>query len=253
MKSFSNFILPICTILLLIGCQTPYSGNALTVNDVDKYIQKTGEDTVCLEDGFDAVCIKVIPGPQGERGKDGRSIVGPPGLPGRDGITTVIHRTEFRYVDVPHPAPVSIPTPVAEQEPEFVPEPTSAKRVVVEAVVHPTNSVHPIMEETTHQDDEVVHVSHLTEMTHTEMPEENEIYHIAIKTLADESLAVYAYPRSLDPNERRNDFSGGTELQGTRDGVNSLLEMYVKEHSTEITNSVGDIGIIDNDLREGKL
>ena len=46
----------------LIGCtDVPYTGPMLTVDDVDRYLESLGEDTVCLHDGFDTICIKVVP------------------------------------------------------------------------------------------------------------------------------------------------------------------------------------------------
>ena len=46
----------------LIGCtDVPYTGPMLTVDDVDRYLNSLGEDTVCLQDGFDSICIKVVP------------------------------------------------------------------------------------------------------------------------------------------------------------------------------------------------
>ena len=70
-----------------VGCtDTPYTGNMLTVNDVDKFIKNTGENTVCLQDGFDSVCLRVIEGPQGKKGKDGRD-----GIDGRDGLNAPIY------------------------------------------------------------------------------------------------------------------------------------------------------------------
>lgn len=58
----------------LIGCtNVPYTGPMLTVDDVDRYLESLGEDTVCLHDGFDTICIKVVPGKRG--GADGIPIV----------------------------------------------------------------------------------------------------------------------------------------------------------------------------------
>ena len=46
----------------LIGCtNTPYTGPILTVDDVNRYLNETGEDTICLQDGFDSICLKVVP------------------------------------------------------------------------------------------------------------------------------------------------------------------------------------------------
>lgn len=44
----------------IIGCEVPYTGPLLSVNDVDRYLKSTGEDTVCIQDGFDSVCLKVV-------------------------------------------------------------------------------------------------------------------------------------------------------------------------------------------------
>ena len=45
-----------------IGCtDTPYTGPMLTVDDVDRYLESLDEDTICLDDGFDTVCLKVVP------------------------------------------------------------------------------------------------------------------------------------------------------------------------------------------------
>ena len=47
----------------IIGCSdVPYTGPTLSVDHVDRYLDAIGEDTVCLEDGFDTVCIKLLPG-----------------------------------------------------------------------------------------------------------------------------------------------------------------------------------------------
>lgn len=45
----------------IIGCSdVPYTGPILTVDNVDRYLDSTGEDTVCLQDGFDSICIKLV-------------------------------------------------------------------------------------------------------------------------------------------------------------------------------------------------
>lgn len=44
----------------VIGCDVPYSGPMLTVNDVDRYLKSMDEDTVCVQDGFDSVCLRVV-------------------------------------------------------------------------------------------------------------------------------------------------------------------------------------------------
>ena len=76
----------------LWGAIRPYSGT-LGPDDFDGWITEQGQDFVCLENGFDALCIKAIPGPRGERGKDGRDgrdgVDGMDGKPGRTAMATM--------------------------------------------------------------------------------------------------------------------------------------------------------------------
>lgn len=44
----------------IIGCEVPYTGPLLSVNDVTQFLETTGEDTVCVQDGFDSVCLRVV-------------------------------------------------------------------------------------------------------------------------------------------------------------------------------------------------
>lgn len=49
------------TLLSIVGCSdVPYTGPMLTVDDVDRYLNGTGESTICLQDGFDSVCLKLV-------------------------------------------------------------------------------------------------------------------------------------------------------------------------------------------------
>ena len=44
----------------IIGCSdVPFSGPILSVENVDRYLDSTGADTVCLQDGFDTICLRV--------------------------------------------------------------------------------------------------------------------------------------------------------------------------------------------------
>ena len=44
----------------ITGCsEVPYTGPVISVDHIDTYLNARGEDTVCLQDGFDAVCIKL--------------------------------------------------------------------------------------------------------------------------------------------------------------------------------------------------
>lgn len=59
-----SFISGILIILLSItGCSdVPYTGPVLSVDHVDRYLASTGEDTICLQDGFDSICLKQLSG-----------------------------------------------------------------------------------------------------------------------------------------------------------------------------------------------
>ena len=127
-----HFLGGIFLILLFVcGCDTPYTGPMLTVDHVDRYLDATGEDTVCLQDGFDSVCIKVIEGPQGQRGKkgepgpqgqrgergepgpQGESIIGPRGKPGKTILTlrkieTIRYLVPIERTEVPVPVQVTL-------------------------------------------------------------------------------------------------------------------------------------------------
>ena len=59
LKSIS---VPLIALFSLIGCtDVPYTGPMLSVDHVDRYHKSLGEDTICLHDGFDTICIKVVP------------------------------------------------------------------------------------------------------------------------------------------------------------------------------------------------
>ena len=57
-----SLISSILIILISItGCSdVPYTGPTLTVAHVDQYINAIEQDTVCLQDGFDTVCVKLL-------------------------------------------------------------------------------------------------------------------------------------------------------------------------------------------------
>ena len=79
--------------LTITGCEIPYTGHMLTVDDVDQYLHSTGEDAVCLQDGLDSLCVKLTPGARGPQGPPGpQGPQGPPGPPGNPGVNApVIH------------------------------------------------------------------------------------------------------------------------------------------------------------------
>ena len=84
--------------LTVIGCEIPYTGPMLTVDDVDRYLYSTGEDAVCLQDGLDSICVKLTPGPQGPRGPQGpQGSQGPQGNPGVNAPVIHIHENSILY------------------------------------------------------------------------------------------------------------------------------------------------------------
>ena len=49
------------TLLSIIGCSdVPYTGPMLTIDNVERFLDAAGESAVCLQDGFDSVCIKLV-------------------------------------------------------------------------------------------------------------------------------------------------------------------------------------------------
>ena len=66
----SSIIASIC------GCSdVPYTGPVLTVDYVDRYLNSTGEDTICLQDGFDTICLKLVDDDEEGDGPDQPPIV----------------------------------------------------------------------------------------------------------------------------------------------------------------------------------
>ena len=117
-------------LVLLYGCDTPYTG-FLGPGDIDGYLESRGDETVCLVDGFDSICIQTIPGArglqgpqglQGLKGEDGETIIGPRGEPGQQGepgndgavvyLELVKIVTETEFVRVPVRVPVFVEVPV---------------------------------------------------------------------------------------------------------------------------------------------
>ena len=61
----SNISFLIGSLLIILvtitGCtDVPYTGPTLTVRHVDEYLNAIEQDTVCLQDGFDTVCVKLL-------------------------------------------------------------------------------------------------------------------------------------------------------------------------------------------------
>lgn len=55
----------------IIGCSdVPYTGPVLSVDHVGRYLDSVGDDTICLQDGFDSICLKEVPGEKGDTSDD---------------------------------------------------------------------------------------------------------------------------------------------------------------------------------------
>lgn len=63
-KSLSFLTTYLTSFILLVGVvgcsEVPYTGPSITVEYVDNFLDRTGEDVVCLHDGFDTVCVKRV-------------------------------------------------------------------------------------------------------------------------------------------------------------------------------------------------
>ena len=56
----------------IMGCSdVPYSRPLISVADLENYLTSETQDTMCFNDGFDTLCIHLIPGPPGKDGEDG--------------------------------------------------------------------------------------------------------------------------------------------------------------------------------------
>ncbi|MDE0634710.1 MAG: hypothetical protein OXI43_02485 [Candidatus Poribacteria bacterium] len=72
LKFLITFVILLFTV---IGCsETPYTGPILTVDNVGRYLNSTGDDKICLQDGFDTICLKYTQVEAGIQG-DGAAFV----------------------------------------------------------------------------------------------------------------------------------------------------------------------------------
>jgi hypothetical protein len=233
----SKWLLIILGVLIYVsGCETP--GTGLGIREFDDILERDS-DVVCLDDGFDKRCILIIPGPAGKDGKDGvdgKTIY----LIPQQTLTPAVHVISANNLSFADPIPVpstEIETPTSDL--------IASRKIYVEAATHITGAI--IIAPAAHitPADKVIYVSHLTDTQHVTPPADNKIWHIAIYNTGD-GVDLYVYPRSLPPNDRLDFHEGeGTELQGTRAGVNELLRMFLAEHNTHIASVVGDATILE--------
>ena len=244
--------------VIFMGCDTPYTG-FLGPGDIDGYLEGTGDETVCLADGFDSVCIKTIPGKNGKDGKDGISIVGPqgpagedgkrgrrgvPGRRGKDGAIVVVE-TPYLLLETPsasftlmisHGIPEATSdtyvTPVATVE-----VPVGGGEPAITPVRQPV-SVTPVV---------FPPVEPITPPVPTVDDADGTIYHVMYR-VENGQARVYVYPRERDiqtvpPFEISELFD--IEMQGTREEVNQLLENALSEENATLGTVGGVQGVVN--------
>ena len=117
------------SLIWIVACSdVPYTRPFMSIDDV---LSSAGDDTICLDDGFDAVCIKAIPGQDGKDGRDGVD-----GKNGRDGVDGKNGQTliAVREVRIEVIVEKIIETIVVEEVVREVPVEVIVDRVVTEYV-----------------------------------------------------------------------------------------------------------------------
>lgn len=70
-KSISFLATHLTSFILIVGVmgcsEVPYTGPIITVEYVDNFLDRTGEDVVCLHDGFDTACVKLVESDEDDR------------------------------------------------------------------------------------------------------------------------------------------------------------------------------------------
>ena len=251
--------------VIFIGCDTPYTG-FLGPGDIDGYLEGTGDETVCLNDGFDSVCIKMIPGTDGTDGKDGVSIVGPQGPPGEDGKrgrrgfpgrrgkdgAIVVVETPYLLLETPS---ASFTLMISQGIPKATPD---TYHTPVASVEVPVGGGEPSIRSET----KPVKVSPVVTPP---VIDDGEIWHVMYR-VENGQATVFVYPRAvLDPvtvNLPPNHVSGNThglgldtvfdagrdyniEMQGTREDVRHLLELGLAEDTATLGTVGGVQGVVN--------
>ena len=238
--------------VIFVGCDTPYTG-FLGPGDIDGYLESTGEETVCLVDGFDSICIQTIPGLPGSDGKDGRdgkdgkSIIGPrgergpEGEPGRDGAVVYLELekivTEIETVEVPVIEKEIFVLHVSRTQTTYI--------TPIGAVYVPENS--PVV---ALSDVRITPIQPSADVPKPENPkvgDPNEIWHVMYRN-DNGRLTVYVYPRERDiqtvpPFEISKDF--GNEIQGTKEDVNFILQRALEEENATLVDVGGVQGVVN--------
>ena len=256
-----------------VGCETPYTG-FLGPGDIDKYVEDTGEDTVCLADGFDSVCIRTIPGQPGKDGKDGISIEGPPGRDGKDGNdgkdgAVVIVQTAYLLLETPSEAfTLQISRGIPEETSDTYITPVATVEVPIgggEPDITPMNepvSVTPVVLPVIEDEDPPV-VDKPVEDEIQPVVDADEIWHVMYRA-ENGQVSVFVYPRCFNNpyhNPPRppceNDYGitedlffavsseFDIELQGNRESVRYLLELALEENAAVLVDVGGVQGVVN--------
>ena len=256
-------------VVIFMGCDTPYTG-FLGPGDIDGYLESTGDETVCLADGFDSVCIKTIPGIDGRDGKDGKdgiSIVGRqgpagedgkrgrPGVRGRPGKEGAIVIVETPYLLLRTDTGESFTLMIS----HGIPEATSDTYVTPVATVEvPVGGGEPRIS----SENKPVEVSPVVTPP---VVDNGEIWHVMYR-VENGQATVFVYPRAvLDPftvNLPPNHVSGDThginvetvsdvgrdyhnEIQGDRESVQELLDRALGETGATLVDVGGVQGVVN--------
>ena len=262
--------------VIFIGCDTPYTG-FLGAGDIDGYLESAGNETVCLADGFDSICIRTIPGLPGKDGKDGKhgeSIIGPrgepgpQGEPGRDGAVVYLELekivTEIETVEVPVIEKEIFVLHVSRTETTYI-TPIGAVFVPENApVVAPSDvRITPVQSPPAQGEHNPVTPPDLTGSPY--QAEDGDIWHVMYR-VENGQATVFVYPRAvLDPvtvNLPQNHVSGDThgidsdtvfnvgrdynnEIQGDRESVQELLDRALGETGATLVDVGGVQGVVN--------
>ena len=258
-------------LVIFIGCDTPYTG-FLGAGDIDGYLESAGNETVCLADGFDSICIRTIPGLPGKDGKDGKhgeSIIGPrgepgpQGEPGRDGAVVYLELekivTEIETVEVPVVEKEIFVLHVSRTETTYI--------TPIGAVYVPENA--PVVAPSDVRITPVQTSAGRTQARESPTPRrsqrDGDIWHVMYR-VENGQATVFVYPRAvLDPvtvNLPQNHVSGDThgidsdtvfnvgrdynnEIQGDRESVQELLDRALGETGATLVDVGGVQGVVN--------
>ena len=256
--------------VFVMGCETPYTG-FLRPGDIDGYVQTIQEGTICLDDGFDTICVRTVQGDrgtQGNRGPQGKSggigtpgidgLDGLDGLDGKDGRSGAYFILDGPYLVLETPTEVfkvelskgaeqqTYVTPVAEV---YVPGgggvvdviPIRDEPIEIKPVASTPVASTPVAMPTV-----APKVVASPPVAQRKLPDDGTIWHVMYRVDGGH-VTAYVYPRERDwqttpPFDISNKFLD--EIQGTREDVNIILDDVLKDGVT-LASVGGTQGVID--------